>query len=273
MSDRKKVMNYLDHETKVKFGDGLLQHSQEWQWLIEIIEERFEIEVINSWKEYLVKSSSTRKVFEYFVKILEICDKSWIFSKKEFEEIWEIAKFYIGSIDTDECMEKISNSQCRLFFWCIWITKLENADNGSNYLHDTRLLNQKNYFEVINCDSLLDAKTELIDYASTISISDMSIPLKCLNDNLDKIEYSCNTEFLVHYEEKFLNYNAFSFQHINGEGCQTWQETYLLDMLRISFEKRDVLPIFSDINGCIPDISMWKQNDFERLKKYFKSAF
>ena len=28
-------MNYLEHETEVKYVDGLLAHSQEWQWLIE----------------------------------------------------------------------------------------------------------------------------------------------------------------------------------------------------------------------------------------------
>ena len=30
-------MNYLEHKTKVKYGDGLLAHSQEWQWLIRVI--------------------------------------------------------------------------------------------------------------------------------------------------------------------------------------------------------------------------------------------
>lgn len=30
-------MFYLDHEERVKFVDGVLAHSQEWQWLIDII--------------------------------------------------------------------------------------------------------------------------------------------------------------------------------------------------------------------------------------------
>ena len=36
-------MNYLEHKTQVKFVDGLLAQSQEWQWLIDEIQERFEI--------------------------------------------------------------------------------------------------------------------------------------------------------------------------------------------------------------------------------------
>lgn len=35
-------MFYLDHEEQVKFVDGVLAHSQEWQWLIDIIGEKAE---------------------------------------------------------------------------------------------------------------------------------------------------------------------------------------------------------------------------------------
>lgn len=41
-------MNYLEHKTQVKFVDGLLAQSQEWQWLIDEIQERFEIKEITS---------------------------------------------------------------------------------------------------------------------------------------------------------------------------------------------------------------------------------
>ena len=65
-------VNYLEHTTKVKYGDGLLEHSQEWQWLIDEIEERFEIKEIDSWEQYLCESAPIREVFGYFVKILEV---------------------------------------------------------------------------------------------------------------------------------------------------------------------------------------------------------
>lgn len=65
-------MNYLEHETQVKFVDGLLAQSQEWQWLIDEIQERFEIKEITSWEQYIAESVSIRNVFEYFVKILNV---------------------------------------------------------------------------------------------------------------------------------------------------------------------------------------------------------
>ena len=59
-------MNYLEHKTQVKFVDGLLAQSQEWQWLIDEIQERFEIKEITSWEQYIAESVSIRNVFEYF---------------------------------------------------------------------------------------------------------------------------------------------------------------------------------------------------------------
>mgnify|MGYP002600133984 CR=1 FL=1 len=163
-------MNYLEHKTQVKFVDGLLAQSQEWQWLIDEIQERFEIKEITSWEQYIAESVSIRNVFGYFVKILNVCDKDWIYSKEEFKEIWEIAKFYIGSVNVNDCVDKILHNQCKLFFFCVWITKLENGDNNSDYLYDIRLLNQKNYFELIKCDSLLEAEKKL-----EISVTDTGI--------------------------------------------------------------------------------------------------
>ena len=162
-------------------------------------------------------------------------------------------------------------NQCKLLFWCVWITKLENGDNESKYLFDARLLTQKNYFELINCELLLDVRVELIDYANTISIADMDIPLKYLNDNLDKIKYYCDTEFLVRYEKDILNYNAFSFRNINGKECQTWQELYLMDMLRIAFDKKHIQPMFSGVNVSVPDVSAWNREVLDNLKKYFNN--
>ena len=151
----------------------------------------------------------------------------------------------------------------------MWITKLENGDNESQYLYDIRLLTQRNYFELIKCDSLLEFEQELVDYVNTIHISGLDIPLKCLNDNLHQMEYPCDPQFLIRYEREILNYNTFSFNHINMKKCQTWQELYLLDMLRVSFNERKIQPMFSGKNISVPDISMWDQNVLEALKKYF----
>ena len=73
----------------------------------------------------------------------------------------------------------------------------------------------------------------------------------------------------MRHEKEILSYNAFSYQHINEKDCQTWQEVFLLDMLRVSFEKKSIQPMFSGASGSVPDISMWNKEILNVLKKYF----
>lgn len=265
-------MNYLEHETQVRYVDGFLAHSQEWQWFIDEIQEQFEIKKINSWEEYVVESVNIRNIFDYFIKILKVCGKDWKYTKSEFEEIWEIAKFYVGNISINECIRKVSNTQCKIFLFCIWITKLENEENSFDYLYDIRLLKQRNYFELINCDSLLEHKDELIDYISNIPISGLDIPLKCFLDNLYKVEYHCDIQFLLELENEILSYDTFSYKFygkLDENKCNTWQEAYLMEMLMVSFRDKSVLPIFSGTSGSFPDVSLWSREVLEKLKRYF----
>lgn len=47
--------NYLEHEDKVKFVDGVLAKSQEWQWFIECVEQKFELDDIKNYEEFKEK--------------------------------------------------------------------------------------------------------------------------------------------------------------------------------------------------------------------------
>lgn len=53
-------MNYFDHEENVKFVDGILEYSQEWQWLFDYIDKRYVFEEPKSWHEFVDNSYSIR---------------------------------------------------------------------------------------------------------------------------------------------------------------------------------------------------------------------
>ena len=140
------MKNYLEHKDKVKYVDGLLSHSQEWQWFIDLLIKTFDIHEVKSWSDYERLSRSVQDIFDYFVKILKVSDKTWAFSQSEFYEIWEIARYYIGIQTFDTCSSKIRSSLAKLLLFCIWITKLGNSSRGSDttYIYDIRILSQKN---------------------------------------------------------------------------------------------------------------------------------
>ena len=86
-------MNYLEHEDKVKYIDGLLAREQEWQWFVECIEKSFNLSDVNSWNEYLNRNKAIRDVYSYFVKVLEVCDKEWTVETEVLKEIIIVSKY------------------------------------------------------------------------------------------------------------------------------------------------------------------------------------
>lgn len=264
-------MFYLEHEEEVRYVDGLLAHSQEWQWLIDIIEAKAEFKKITAWKEFIVERGQLQRLYEYFIKILGVCNTEWKWSREELQQLWMIAKFYLGIVNVEECISNITDTFCKIFFFCVWITKMENIDNQSDYLFDIRLLCQRNCYEIIRCNSLQIEENDLIKYAKEQFDESLGVPLDCLLDNIEQKEYLCDGIFLQKYEAEILDYNCFNFKSIPMDECITWQEEGLLDLLRISFRDRKVVPMFSSNGRSVPDIESWTEESLSSIKDYFKN--
>ncbi|OUN92648.1 hypothetical protein B5F98_11335 [Pseudoflavonifractor sp. An44] len=265
------MKNYLDHNDKVKYVDGLLSHSQEWQWFIDLLIKSFDIHEINSWDDYEKISHSVRDIFNYFIQISKISDKTWVFSQNEFYEIWEIARYYLSIQTFDACSSKIKSSLAKVMLFCVWLTKLGNlsCNSDTSYIYDIRILNQKNYFQLINLDPYLSNEDAIFAYAEKIHIFGFNEPLKCLRDNLSAIEHPCDEHFFDKNEEKILNYNALSFQSVITEPYSSWQELYLLDMLKVNLKDNKLQPMFSSGNVTVPDMSLWEEKVLYQMKEYF----
>ncbi|NBI89014.1 hypothetical protein D3Z45_00060 [Lachnospiraceae bacterium] len=151
---RRCKMNYLKHDIKVKYIDGLLAREQEWQWFVECIEKNYDMSDVNTWSEYLSKNNSIRDVYSYFVKIIEICDKEWTVKTEVLKEVIIVSKYYLGIVNADYCIALLKSNIGRLLFLSIWLTKLENKDNQTIYLADMRFFTQRNLWEILSVDSM-----------------------------------------------------------------------------------------------------------------------
>ena len=262
-------MNYLEHEIEVKFVDGLLAHSQEWQWFVEQIEQNYEIKAVNSWDEFCNNNYAVREVLRFFVKVLQVCKKDWVFSKTEFKEIWTIAKYYTGIETVQKCIAEISVVHCKVMFLCVWVAKLKNENNDSKYLFDTNVFTQRNYYKLVNLDSLIMHEKQILSYAQSIKLEGIELPIKCFCDNINEVEYSYNENFFVKHEDELINYNAFSFQTIKKDFYTTWQESYLLDMLQVCVRDRTFRPLYSSDGVSIPDVELWCLDILKEMKSFF----
>ena len=103
------MRNYLDHKDEVRYVDGLLANSQEWNWFIELVESTYDFEDINDWSSF--RGSNLNQIFSKCIKILEV----------------------------EQCKELIQSNYSKLLFLTVWITKLENNQNTEQYYTDFRL--------------------------------------------------------------------------------------------------------------------------------------
>ena len=264
-------MFYLDHEERVKFVDGVLAHSQEWQWLIDIISEKAEFKDIDSWGDFVNERIQLQTIYEYFVKILSFCDREWEWPQVQIQQLWLIAQFYLDMISMEECVQDITDISCTLFLFCVWITKLENVDNETDYLLDIRLLCQRNCYEIIKCNSLQMSEDDLMNYANEYFGDHLEVPIDCLCDNIEHKKYLCDINFLQQYETAIMNYNCFGYRSLTISDCTTWQEEGLLDLLKISIRDRQVVPMFSGNGRSVPDVDSWTEGSLLSIKDFFRN--
>ncbi len=265
-------MYYLEHETEVKFYDGFLEKSQDWQWFIDEIEQNYKIDITNSWENFINKSYSARDVLSYFVKILQVCDKEWNFKNAIFKEIWEISKYFLGSITLNECKKQLNIKDSKIFLLCVWITKLINSDNGYDFLFNIGILREKNYFQIAKINSIIACEKEILEYIQELGLGDIEKAVNCLCDNINGIEHSYSENYFKELETVFMSYTAFSFNSKKAELYSTWQERYLLDMLRIQIDGKKIIPEITFKNGTtIPDIELWSVDIINCMKTFFNN--
>lgn len=232
-------MNYFDHEENVKFVDGILEYSQEWQWLFDYIDKRYVFEEPKSWHEFVDNSYSIRELIVRFEKIRNVCVKEWIINNSIIKEGWELAKFYNGRIDIVTCQKSINSLTGKLLMLVLWITKLLNIDNGTDYDFNIGMLQEKNYFQLVNIDEIIKNLDEINEFIDNISITGIDEIKKCLNDNVHYIKYDIGAEAEEKIRKRANTYNAFRFDSIRTNLGATWQEDTIFMLLSRDLREAD----------------------------------
>lgn len=266
-----KYKNYLEHEIHVKFVEGILEQSQSWQWFIEYIENNYDLLDISSYIEYQNRSNSLIPILRNFTKILEICDSNYDFKTVLLQEIYEISKYYVGSIEREDCAKKVSSEFSKILFLSVWLTKLQNSGNNSKHLIDNRFMNQRNFHQTLNMQEFDYDKEEIILYLEKIKLTDFEEVERNIKDNLNRVVYDLSENFFDIYGDRLLSANCFSFQSFDRGINLTWQEDTLLDMLQISIRNGEVIPMYSNGDSIVPNYKCWTPDLLKQLKSYFNN--
>ena len=87
-------MNYFEHETRVKYIEGILSKSHDWDWLIEYIEKNFTIDFsVNSFDDFLKVYSEIGDIFKYFNSINQYLETELIINQKWLQSIYDFSLY------------------------------------------------------------------------------------------------------------------------------------------------------------------------------------
>ena len=262
----------MGHEIKVKLGDGILEHSQNWQWFVEYIEENYNLSDIDSFCDFNERINPLIHVFHCFLNILEICNRDFQFKALLLREIYLISKYYVGAIERERCSEEVNTKFSKILFLVVWITKLQNSGNASKYIFDDRFLKQRNFHQAINMLAFDYDKEAILLYLENTSLVGFEEAKQNIKDNLNKVIYNSSEFFLKNYEGNLLSVNCFDYQSFDREDNLTWQENTLLDMLQISIRGGKIEPMFSGGDSIVPDYRSWTPHLLDQLKSYFNHS-
>lgn len=215
------LRNYLEHNDEVKYVDGLLANSQDWDWFTELIEANYDIEDVNDWGAF--RGSHLNQIFSKYIKILEIYKGELSVSNSILKEIINIAKFYIGINTVDDCKELLCSNYSKLLFLIVWVTKLENNQNKEQFFTDFRLFITRNAWEIIDITDIKLYDAEILEYADLIKVSNFEEFRKCFKDNIAEIKYPVSDGFIDKYKDNLYSVNAFSYQYIERPAILSWQ--------------------------------------------------
>lgn len=266
-----KYKNYLEHEIYVKFVDGILEQSQNWQWFIEYIEDNYNLSDVGSYIEYQNRSNSLIRILRNFTNILEVCDFNFQFRTILLQEIYEISKYYVGATERENCEKNVSSEFSKVLLLSVWLNKLQNSGNKSKYVIDNRFMNQRNFHQALNMQEFDYDKEEIILYLEKIKLKDFVRIKRNIENNLNRVVYGLSENFFEKYGDKLLSENCFNFQSFDRGTNLTWQEDTLLDMIQISIRNGEVIPMYSNGDIIVPNYKDWTPDLLKQLKNYFNN--
>ena len=263
------MKNYFEHEISVKYIDGLMIKSQEWEWLINYIEENFEIDFsINSIDDFMKRFSQISEIFQKFNSINEYLESFVPISTCWIKNLYDLSLYYVGKKEYEDL--ELNDDFQKVFALLIFLAKLNNENNEKKYLVFNQVLQQNNLFRIVNITNFLEESDVIIQRLCELSF-DTDKEKEIFQDNISCKFHTCD-KALTEKKKNLVSANCFSFQKINDYVCETWEEEFLLQMLNVSIRDGKLIPSITFTDGnTFPNTKLWTKELLEMMSSDFQN--
>ena len=262
-------MNYFEHEQRVKYIDGVLSRSQDWEWLINYIEENFSVELtVNSFNDFKKVFSKIKDIFNYFISINQFVNKELRINQEWLEKIYEFSLYYIGKIQYEQL--QLNNDFEKVFELLIYLAKLNNETSDQKLMLYYTIIEQKNLYKIRDISAFIREETDIINRIQAVSF-DTSKELDIFKSNINQ-EFADCSEVLKQKRSDLVSVNCFSFQRLDDVKAETWEESYLIDMVGVEYKNKELIPMFGyDDGASFPDFNQWTEEVLDIMKTDFNN--
>ena len=260
-------MNYFEHEQKVRYVEGILSKSLDWDWLINYIEQNFSVDLtINAFDDFFRVYTEIADVFRYFNSINKYIESELCINQDWLKIIYDFSLYSVGKKKYEEL--PLDTDFEKEFELLIYLAKLHNETNDKKYVIYAEIFNCKNLYKIIDVSSFSREEAKIVERLQGLSF-DTSKESSFYKSNIDKEFASCNN-ILTEKHSDLISANCFSFQNLKKYEYQTWEESYLIDMVSVSYENGKIIPRFTYTDGkTAPDFEQWTEDVLHTMKVDF----
>lgn len=261
-----------DEKIKDNFVLHIVQQSSDWQWLVDHIEKEYQYTNYESWDDYTkIFEGTVLEPVKIFVRILtNIDDKSITldFKRREIQQMWYIAEFINNNASWKATVKKVNIDMLKIILLSIYITKLMNKANNTNFDIYYNLLVNTNLFQIYDLSLIEKNKDDIFKYLNTIKLKNINVLKETLLSNINHVVKEYNNQLLYSITDKSLSIDLFRFKTLPISNNLSWQENTIINILNTKFVESLLIP---EINYSenYPNLGSWDESIVKLLKKYF----
>jgi hypothetical protein len=249
---------YYEHEVEVRYTEGILAKSRDWQWFVEETCKTFEAPEWEggTFDGFRRAFRGVSRVYGHLSSIADIWpDLELSFPREWVRGVWKSCLIRAGA------REMPGNPTGDAFFDLLdvvsYSAKLLNSVSDRKLTCDLGLFSLANYQDLFDLGNLTDEGGRIVSRLREVDAGGLALTIAVVKGNFEGSRVACDEEMVGKVLDEEFDADFLDFKAPDDVACKTWQEAYLLDCLRTSYQGDELMPFvgFRE-GGSIPDFSL-----------------
>ena len=264
-------LGYYEHEIEVKFAEGLLNSSREWQWFIDYTEGSIEPDAdMESISDFGKCYHSIQSVFVHLARLVDTVGPLKVnITQNWLQRVYECVLVRSEHMDAEEAIK--GSSFYDVLAVMSYATRLINRVSETRYLYNSQLLFMSNLFELFDFGPLESERDGFVNLAKSIDIPGFENAIDTLSANFTLTAKHVDESWVSELLNSLFDENFLSFKNAEGRQFQTWQESLLCDAFKVSFGNGTLEQfVAQETDPSIPTRILGQLNCCRRQKNRFR---